>query len=39
MAKGLNSARKIKKSRKIHRWSYRYYKRRVLKLKQKTDPL
>jgi small subunit ribosomal protein S12 len=39
MAKGLNSARKIKKSKQIHRWSDRYYKKRVLRLKQKTDPL
>lgn len=39
MAKGLNSARTIKKSKKIHRWSDRYYKKRALKLKQKTDPL
>jgi small subunit ribosomal protein S12 len=39
MARGLNSARKIKKSKKLHRWSDRYYKKRVLRLKQKTDPL
>ena len=39
MAKGLNSARKIKKGKKLNRWSDRYYKRRVLRLKQKTDPL
>ena len=39
MAKGLNSARKIKKSKKLYRWSDRYYKKRVLRLKQKTDPL
>ncbi|MDH7516864.1 MAG: 30S ribosomal protein S12 [Candidatus Thermoplasmatota archaeon] len=39
MGKGINAARKLKKNRKKQRWSSRYYKRRVLKLKQKADPL
>jgi small subunit ribosomal protein S12 len=39
MGKGLNAARKIKKTRKQLRWSNRYYKRRVLHLKEKADPL
>jgi len=39
MGKGINAARKIKKGKKKHRWSDRYYKRRVLHLKEKADPL
>jgi len=39
MAKGLNSARKLKKSRKKYLWKDRYYKKRVLHLKAKADPL
>ena len=39
MAKGLNAARQLKKARKIQRWSDRYYKRRILHLKVKSDPL
>ncbi len=39
MAKGLYSARRKKSSRKKLRWSERHYKRRTLKLKEKTDPL
>ena len=39
MGKGLNSARKLKKSRKKQLWSDRYYKKRVLHLKEKADPL
>ncbi|RLA92955.1 MAG: 30S ribosomal protein S12 [Deltaproteobacteria bacterium] len=39
MGKGLNAARKLKKNRKKHRWSDRYYKKRVLHLKEKADPL
>jgi len=39
MGKGLNAARKIKKSKKHQRWSDRYYKRRILNLKAKSDPL
>jgi small subunit ribosomal protein S12 len=39
MAKGINSARKLKKSKKKQNWNDRYYKKRVLHLKQKADPL
>jgi small subunit ribosomal protein S12 len=39
MAKGLHSARRKKSSRKKMRWSDRGYKRRILKLKEKKDPL
>lgn len=39
MARGLNSARKLKSDRQKFRWSDRYYKRRMLKLKEKSDPL
>jgi len=39
MGKGLNAARTLKKNSKKHRWSDRYYKKRVLHLKQKSDPL
>lgn len=39
MGKGLNTARKLVNDRQRFRWHDRYYKRRVLKLKQKADPL
>jgi small subunit ribosomal protein S12 len=39
MGKGINAARKLKKDRKKQSWSDRYYKRRVLHLKEKSDPL
>ena len=39
MANGLYAARKFKSDRKKFRWSDRYYKRRVLKLREKADPL
>ena len=39
MPKGLNTARKLSLDRQKHRWSDRYYKRRVLHLKEKSDPL
>ena len=39
MARGLFAARKLKDERQIHRWSDRYYKRRVQHLKEKSDPL
>ena len=39
MGKGINAARKLKKGRKRQLWSDRYYKRRVLNLKAKSDPL
>jgi small subunit ribosomal protein S12 len=35
----LNTARKLKKNRKKFRWNDRYYKKRVLRLKEKSDPL
>jgi len=39
MGKGINSARKLKKSKKKQNWNDRYYKKRVLHLKEKADPL
>ncbi len=39
MGKGINAARKLKNNRKRERWSSRYYKKRVLHLKEKADPL
>ena len=39
MAKGLYTARQLKKNAQAHRWSDRYYKRRVLRLREKADPL
>jgi small subunit ribosomal protein S12 len=39
LANGLYTAKKLKKSRQRLRWSDRYYKKRVLKLKEKSDPL
>jgi len=39
MGKGINAARKLKKSRKKQLWNDRYYKKRVLHLKEKADPL
>jgi small subunit ribosomal protein S12 len=39
MANGLYTARKLENDRKKFRWSDRYYKRRVLRLKEKSDPL
>lgn len=39
MPKGLNTARKLSLERQKHRWSDRYYKRRTLHLKEKSDPL
>ena len=39
MARGLFTARKLKNDRKAFRWSSRYYKRRMLHLKEKSDPL
>jgi small subunit ribosomal protein S12 len=39
MGKGINAARKLKKNRKNQRWSDRQYKKRVLHLKEKADPL
>jgi len=39
VARGLFAARKLKVEHRNRRWSDRYYKRRVLRLKQKSDPL
>ena len=39
MPRGLYAARKLSDNRQAARWSDRYYKRRVLHLKQKSDPL
>lgn len=39
MPKGLNTARKLGLERQKHRWNDRYYKRRTLHLKEKSDPL
>lgn len=39
MANGLYAARKFEKDRQRFRWSDRHYKRRVLKLREKSDPL
>jgi len=39
MAKGLFTAQKLKKNRKKFRWKDRYYKKRMLKLREKSDPL
>ena len=39
MGKGINAARKLKKGRKKQLWNDRYYKKRLLHLKEKADPL
>src|SRR3990172_669422 len=39
LARGLYAARKLDNVRQTRRWSDRYYKRRVLHLKVKSDPL
>lgn len=39
MARGLGAARKLSQDRQKYRWSSRYYKRRALRLKEKSDPL
>src|SRR2546426_2945212 len=39
LARGLSPARKLRGDRQPRRWSDRYYKRRVLHLKEKSDPL
>jgi len=36
---GLNTGKKLKKRRKKSRWQHRKYIKRVLKLKEKSDPL
>ncbi len=39
MARGLYTARKLKNDRQKFRWNDRSYKKRILKLKEKADPL
>ena len=39
MARGLYTARKLKSDRQRFRWSDSTYKRRMLKLREKSDPL
>ena len=39
MARGINTTRKLEANRQHFRWSDRYYKRRILKLREKADPL
>ncbi|MCU0799398.1 MAG: 30S ribosomal protein S12 [Candidatus Thermoplasmatota archaeon] len=39
MANGLFTGRKLKKDNLKFRWNDRYFKKRVLKLKEKSDPL
>jgi small subunit ribosomal protein S12 len=39
LPRGLYTARKLKQDRQSLRWSDRYYKRRKLNLKEKSDPL
>ncbi|MEM0342817.1 MAG: 30S ribosomal protein S12 [Thermoplasmata archaeon] len=39
MPRGLYTARKLRLDRQKRRWSDRYYKRRTLHLKEKSDPL
>ena len=37
--RGLNAGRQLKKKRHQHRWQDKKYKRRVLQLRVKADPL
>ncbi len=39
MGRGLGAARKLTQDRQRFRWSSRYFKRRALRLKEKSDPL
>jgi small subunit ribosomal protein S12 len=39
LPRGLNTARKLRLNRQKSRWSDRYYKKRTLSLKEKSDPL
>jgi small subunit ribosomal protein S12 len=39
LARGLHTARKLQSNRQKFRWNDRYYKKRILKLKEKADPL
>ena len=38
-ARGLNAGKKLKERRARHRWSNKWYTRRTLRLKEKSDPL
>src|SRR3989344_1096214 len=38
-SKGLGAGKKLRQRRKDNRWKERLYKRRVLRLKEKSDPL
>jgi small subunit ribosomal protein S12 len=39
MGKGINAARQLKKARKNQLWNDRHFKKRILHLKEKSDPL
>jgi small subunit ribosomal protein S12 len=39
LPRGLNTARKLRKNRKKFRWNDRHFKKRMLRLKEKSDPL
>jgi small subunit ribosomal protein S12 len=39
LGKGLNTAKKLREDRKKFQWSSRYFIRRVLRLREKFDPL
>ena len=39
MGRGLYTARKLEEDRRKFRWQDRAYKKRVLKLREKSDPL
>ena len=39
LPRGLNTARKLRNNRKKFRWNDRYFKKRMLRLKEKSDPL
>lgn len=39
MPRGLYTARRLKENRQKFRWSERAYKRRILRLKERSDPL
>lgn len=39
LGRGMNTARKLKKDRKKRRWSDRNFKKRMLKLRERSDPL
>ncbi|KYK22883.1 30S ribosomal protein S12 [Thermoplasmatales archaeon SM1-50] len=39
MGKGIKAARQLKKARKTQLWNDRHFKKRILHLKEKSDPL